>query len=440
MEADLRTVPDRLGQTAFIADFVLPLLHLEATAGRARLDINSFITNQYILSYLSEFDASCLVDLPFADSSDVIWNPQGQVSHRRVRQLWLSLGIDAALLNAPESELVQVCISDAWRVFLRDYCWPYSQYTATGTFIGLDEQSERNRRSIDTSPIQSASAAVERIQGLVNPSERCRPIFTVPMPLSISELKSPTLPPVQGQIVLLFHGIRTHGSWEERIHRAISREGITVVPLRYGYFDVFRFWFPFWTRQGPIHRLQREIHIVKNRHPDKQLSIIAHSFGTYAISRILQDEPTLEIYRLVLCGSIIPTKYRWDQMHNRRPDNTINECGSRDMWPVLAQSLSWGYGPSGTFGFGTACVKDRFHNYRHSDYFKDEFINRFWVPFVTNGEVVQSEWEVSPARRDSFWWSTLLQYLPLKYLIPALVVVIVIVSLLLSGRDLLFKI
>ena len=67
---------------------------------------------------------------------------------------------------------------------------------------------------------------------------------------------------------------------------------IEVIPIRYGYFDAFRFWLPFWTRNKPIERVYEQIRVALHKHrrshPDAKLSIIAHSFGTYIIGEILK--------------------------------------------------------------------------------------------------------------------------------------------------------
>jgi len=90
----------------------------------------------------------------------------------------------------------------------------------------------------------------------------------------------------------------------------------------------------------------------------------------------------------------------------------INDAGTSDYWPVLASLLSWGYGASGAFGFKTICVKDRFHDCGHSDFFSDEHMQKYWVPFLVDGQVVTSDWTLSrptPSKIISF-----LNWLPLK--------------------------
>jgi hypothetical protein len=167
--------------------------------------------------------------------------------------------------------------------------------------------------------------------------------------------------------------------------------GTRVPPLSYGRFDAIRFWFPFGTRKAPIKKLLRRIRDARVRFPKAKLSVIAHSFGTYAIGKILKDNPDIRLHRLILCGAIIPAEFRWDQIPHSVETEIINDCGIRDIWPVLAQSTTFGYGPSGRFGFGTPGVRDRYHDFGHGGFFKEKFVSDFWLPWFRSGNFVKSK-------------------------------------------------
>jgi hypothetical protein len=52
-------------------------------------------------------------------------------------------------------------------------------------------------------------------------------------------------------VIVLLHGIRTHGSWAEMVVAVLeSTCDAKVIPVRYGYFDAFRFLFPLFTRRA----------------------------------------------------------------------------------------------------------------------------------------------------------------------------------------------
>jgi len=244
------------------------------------------------------------------------------------------------------------------------------------------------------------------------------------------------------QIVLLIHGIRTHGEWEPMVKEKLNVPGrVIVYPIGYKWFDSLRFWFPFWTRRGPIERVHEEIRVALQKHrkvnPNAKLSIIAHSFGTYIIGEILKKDVTLKLHRLILCGSVLPQDFPWNHLQGQfNSDNTINECGKADIWPVLAQSLSWGYGASGTHGFKRVLIKDRFHAGGHGQYFKSGFVEKFWVPFIRRGEYQGTGFEkVMP---PSPWWLSMVGNLPLKWIILLLLTVVIASSCVVAERSMQF--
>ena len=221
------------------------------------------------------------------------------------------------------------------------------------------------------------------------------------------------------QVVLLIHGIRTEADWGPMVRSKLEVPGqIEVIPIRYGYFDAFRFWFPFWTRNKPVERVYEQIRVAlqkyRRSHPDAKLSIIAHSFGTYIIGEILKRGFDLQIDRLLLCGSVLPQDFPWHQYQGRFDDDkVVNECGKSDIWPVLAQSASWGYGASGTHGFGAVLVKDRFHAGGHGQYFDPGFVEKYWKPFIRRGEYKGTEFETKMPTTP--WWLSVLGILPLQW-------------------------
>lgn len=219
-------------------------------------------------------------------------------------------------------------------------------------------------------------------------------------------------PPSQKHLVVLIHGIRTHAVWQESLASKLDSIGsIETFPIGYGFLEVLSFLLPGKTREDPIARVARELRTLREKYGNAKISVVAHSFGTYIISRILSEETDIGIYRLQLCGSIIPEKYRWDKVSYRISGVVVNDAGTRDYWPVMASISTWGYGATGTFGFKKASVKDRFHNCGHSDFFNDEHMDKYWVPLLVDGQVVPSTW--TPSRRFS-WPISLLNRLPLK--------------------------
>ena len=225
--------------------------------------------------------------------------------------------------------------------------------------------------------------------------------------------------------VVLVHGIRTQGSWAEMVSAVLEKEATArVVTIKYGFFDVFRFLSPFVTRHGPVRRIVRELRDLRTLFPTAHISVIAHSFGTYGLVEALL-EPDLSLHRVLFCGCIVPENFRRAPYRAQLgPDDLLNDCGTHDIWPVLAKALTWGYGATGTFGFGTVGVHDRFNKFAHGDYFDEAFVRDFWAPFIRDGEIRGTEWERK--RTTPPYWLSLLAWLPLRW-VPLLVISIMAV-------------
>jgi len=241
------------------------------------------------------------------------------------------------------------------------------------------------------------------------------------------------------ELVILVHGIRTRAWWQGEVKSLIENgTNAKVIPIKYGYFDALRFWCPFGVcRNGPVNRVHHALRSVIQQFPKHRISVLAHSNGTYAISRILSDYSDINIDRLILCGSVIPNDYPWDKIAKQisgspTRDRIVNDCGTRDLWPVLAASTTWGYGSSGTNGFGAVEVTDRFNPMTHSQYFSREFVEKYWMPFLARGKIVSSHYEKSG--KGTPWWFSILD-LPWKWA----TVVLPLCGILALGRFVIFE-
>jgi hypothetical protein len=220
--------------------------------------------------------------------------------------------------------------------------------------------------------------------------------------------------------VVLIHGIRTTAGWQEMMRDELSTlSGVVVKRLGYGWLDVVRFWLP-WTRRRPINLLRSRIidviKVARADHPGAALSVVAHSFGTYALAEVLRSNELIVFHRVVLCGSVLPVEFEWERFEHQVTGGIVNDVGVRDLWPVLAQATSWGYGASGTFGFKHGRVEDRNHDVDHGGFFTREFVRQYWLPWLENGELRRNPAgsELAPRYRLA-----LLSLLPLRWLLAA---------------------
>lgn len=202
------------------------------------------------------------------------------------------------------------------------------------------------------------------------------------------------------KIVVLIHGIHTDGSWQRCVQQELSTiNGLHIHDLGYDVVTAIQLFGPY--RSTPVNRIAREIRRIKVEEPKAKISVIAHSFGTYIVSKILEDHPDIRFDRIIMCGAIISRAYPWDR--NARELNKsriINDVGTRDIWPVIATCTTGGYGSSGRRGFQSASVTDRYFNYKHSDFFepKNNHIRDYWKPIIESGDIPTSDWDTKKGK------------------------------------------
>jgi len=204
-------------------------------------------------------------------------------------------------------------------------------------------------------------------------------------------------------VVILLHGIRTRAFWYDLVQPILGEiRGTVVKPLGYDYFSALRLVFPFF-RSGPARKIADDIRDIKSRYDQQnkrvRISVIAHSFGTYTIATLLRQTGDIDLHHLVLCGSVLPNNFNFDSISRKIRGKFVNDAGARDAWPVLAKISSFGYGVSGTFGFQSGLIEDRFHDFTHSDFFNKDFIRTYWFPIFDQDQVSHSSYERKPSWR-----------------------------------------
>ncbi len=228
----------------------------------------------------------------------------------------------------------------------------------------------------------------------------------------------------QTHLVILLHGIRTRGEWQSNLQFYLKDEidNCLVKPLGYGYRNIFQFLNP-WARSQPIKQIHSEIRYILKRHQQSTTTttVIAHSFGTYVIAKIIEENPEIHINKLILCGSVLWRDFNWGELKNC-PATLINEVGRRDIWPVLAKQVTFGFGNVGTFGFQSGAVDDRWHDATHSSYFSKAFYERYWLPLIQKNERNRTPYEMNCNRPQTPVLINLLSALPIKLFILAFLV------------------
>jgi hypothetical protein len=143
------------------------------------------------------------------------------------------------------------------------------------------------------------------------------------------------------------------------------------------------------------------------------------------VSHLMKEGFDLKFHRIIFCGSVVPYNFDYEQIQNRFVAPILNEVGTRDIWPAVAESITSGYGSAGTYGFRRPLVRDRWHNGAGHGYFLDaRFCKKYWIPFLSSGEIVKGP--DSPENPPA--WMRTLSIFKVKYALGALAVVLAIVA------------
>jgi hypothetical protein len=237
---------------------------------------------------------------------------------------------------------------------------------------------------------------------------------------------SPAEPAKRG-VLFALHGIRTHAPWQRSVSEVAGTTGWRTRLDRwyFGHFSCLRFLLP-WQRETKVRWFRktydeethdREVNLRDGEYP----SIIVHSFGAYILGNALLKYDWLRFDKVILCGSILPPDFPWDQLIERGQVQAVrNECGARDFWTWIVTWFVRGTGPSGRTGF--ICRHDRFEQeafyYDHSEYFEKGHMRAKWLPFLSRSYSSHAPRAGTVTRpRESRPWGLYFLYLLLGVLV-----------------------
>jgi WD40 repeat protein/pimeloyl-ACP methyl ester carboxylesterase len=208
-------------------------------------------------------------------------------------------------------------------------------------------------------------------------------------------------------IVILVHGIRTFGAWQDRLSDLLHQRepGIEVHIYKYGYFSALAFLVPF-LRMIIIRRFRRYLRANAGAWEGARVDIVAHSFGTYVTGWALRRLPVDQsprIHTIILCGSVLKQLFPWNMLvgQGRPVTQVINDCGTKDIWPLISRLVVFGMGSAGRHGFAGAIGTDvgiinRYHPLGHSDFFTDAFMGDQWAGLLSGAAAPAGPRLISP--------------------------------------------
>ena len=116
----------------------------------------------------------------------------------------------------------------------------------------------------------------------------------------------------------------------------------------------------------------------------KRPSVIAHSFGTLQVARMLQKHRHVVFDKIIFAASIVPCDFPWPQMLSEsRAKWVVNDYGGKDIWPRFAGWAVPNAGSSGSVGFTSkhrALRQVEHPHHGHSDYFSLGNFRYNWIP------------------------------------------------------------
>lgn len=239
-------------------------------------------------------------------------------------------------------------------------------------------------------------------------------------------------------VIILVHGIRTFGDWQNRLGALLkSKEPEAEVHVyKYRYFSTFAFLLP-PLRRRVVKKFRDYLLSNTDSWRTARVDIVAHSFGTYIVARALAmlSAGGPRFHTVILSGSVLKVTFPWDAIIGRdgRVNRVINDCASKDIWPLIAQILVLGMGIAGRYGFVGATGPDvglvnRFFPFGHSGFFTptkdyesdDRFMEGVWLPLLTGDAPPEGPSLLPPKAR----WFAGFEYAaePLKMVLVMLIV------------------
>lgn len=212
-------------------------------------------------------------------------------------------------------------------------------------------------------------------------------------------------------VIIVVHGIRDPGQWMDDIQSELASDSTVIRLIRYDE-DVDAYQFLFFPKKIVERSISTVSDAITNiraefgEESDFKLSIIAHSFGTYITVTALQRNSYVDVHKLVLCGSVLKMNGKQLQNISRQVGHRespfcsgylINECGTGDPWPLLANALSHRWGNAGTMGFSNSALPSRFHKSkegaagRHNVFLQPGFARQYWYDFLVEDKPITDE-------------------------------------------------
>ncbi|NTW54896.1 MAG: hypothetical protein HGB15_09115 [Chlorobaculum sp.] len=197
----------------------------------------------------------------------------------------------------------------------------------------------------------------------------------------------------QGVLVTV-HGLLTNASWNSEVIPIFSSQGWVVAPFDYGY-KTPTLLFNDGERKKVLNDFREWIYDIQKTYCSggSNISVIAHSFGTYIIGAYLNgfsDISPVTFDCIILTGSILSENYDWNSCIGKKVGRVRNEMAPNDQWVKWMPKNKWMgldslFGRSGVDGFkehGKILTECSNSIYDHNNVIRKDVINQMWLPYL----------------------------------------------------------
>jgi pimeloyl-ACP methyl ester carboxylesterase len=185
------------------------------------------------------------------------------------------------------------------------------------------------------------------------------------------------------RVVISLHGIKTRGVWQKDLAPELALGGFVPYVLDYGNVGAMQLMLE-GSQDRKVDWLVAQYDRIRAESRCERPSVIAHSFGTLQVARLLEKYDHVVFDKLILAASIVRTDYPWSHMLDAMRVNwVVNDYGGKDIWPKVAGMFVPNAGRSGTERFQKdhrALHQVAHPHHGHSSYFAQGNFRRNWVP------------------------------------------------------------
>jgi len=211
--------------------------------------------------------------------------------------------------------------------------------------------------------------------------------------------ETPSLLSQPAHIVIIVHGFRTFGRWQDALEILIEE---CPQPKVYKY--------NYGVSAAPIlawiatDHFRRDLVEIATQYPDARIDIVAHGCGAHVVGWGLlrcAKARCPKIHTIILASSVLKTSFPWSRLINAGlVHRVVNECATRDL-ALLFSLLVPFRGGAGIFGARDMLdghkLRNNWYVFGHSGYFKyagqpsDGFMRVRWLPALTTKKALPSQ-------------------------------------------------